>query len=252
MNSALPAGPPRVSRRLVHSFGFTVAMALGFTAIVVLAGARWASYEPVLEDYLARDFLLYRDVTARWLSGGPFYEPYQLAGPYEVTAGDILYPPTALLLFLPFVALPALLWWVIPIGVVGWALWKLRPAPIVWPVIALCIWFPNTGIKVLTGNPVMWSVAAMALGTIYYWPAVLATLKLSLAPLSLFGAWKRSWWYAAAALGAVSLLFLPMWPDFLIALRNSRQPAGLLYSVGEVPMMLIPVIAWLGRRPDRR
>ena len=28
----------------------------------------------------------------RWWSGGPFYEPRQLAGPYEVTPGDILYP----------------------------------------------------------------------------------------------------------------------------------------------------------------
>ncbi|HEY8800460.1 MAG TPA: hypothetical protein VIM20_07655, partial [Candidatus Limnocylindrales bacterium] len=31
-----------------------------------------------LEQPVGVDFGLYRDVTVRWLSGGPFYEPYQL------------------------------------------------------------------------------------------------------------------------------------------------------------------------------
>ena len=227
-------------------------MALAAAAILLVAAAQWLSYIPVVDDYVARDFVLYRDATARWLDGGPFYEPYQLAGPYQVAAGDILYPPVAILLFAPFVVVPSLLWWLAPFVATGWAIHRHRPAPVTWPVMAVCIWFPNTGIKVLTGNPVMWSVAALALGTVYYWPAVLAAVKPSLAPLALFGIWKRSWWIGAIGLGAASLLFVPLWPEFLTALANSRQSAGLLYSLGEVPMMLIPIVAWIGRTSARR
>mgnify|MGYP006173125319 CR=1 FL=1 len=53
------------------------------------------------------DFVLYRDVAARWLDGGPYFEPYQLVGPYEIRAGDVLYPPVGLWLFVPFAVLPA-------------------------------------------------------------------------------------------------------------------------------------------------
>ena len=60
-----------------------------------------------LEQPIGVDYLLYRDAAARWLAGGPFFEPYQLAGPYPISAGDILYPPVALWLFVPFTVLPA-------------------------------------------------------------------------------------------------------------------------------------------------
>ena len=69
-----------------------------------------------LEQPFGVDFLLYRDAAARWLAGGPYFEPYQLAGPYPITAGDVLYPPVALWLFVPFTVLPAVLWWAIPIA----------------------------------------------------------------------------------------------------------------------------------------
>ncbi len=55
-----------------------------------------------LEQPVGVDFQLYREVTMRWLGGGPFYQPYQLAGPYPISAGDVLYPPVALWLFVPF------------------------------------------------------------------------------------------------------------------------------------------------------
>ena len=240
--------PPALA--LVRSDRFALPMAAVTIVIAALTVVQWLEYRPVFNEFAGRDFMLYRDAAARWLAGGPFYEPYQLAGPYEVTAGDILYPPVGLFLFVPFVYVPAASWWIVPIGVTFYSIWRLRPAPLVWPVIAICLWFPNTGIKLLTGNPVLWSVAAIALGTLYYWPAVFAALKLSLAPIALFGAWKRSWWIAAGVAIIASLFFLPMWPDFVTALLNSRQPAGLLYSVGEVPMMLVPIAAWLGRRAD--
>jgi hypothetical protein len=222
---------------------------LATAVILLLTLVQWAAYSDptVLAINEAADFQLYHDATARWFHGGSFYEPYQVAGPYEVMRGDILYPPPALILFVPFLFLPAVLWWAIPIAVTIWAIVRLRPDPIAWPVMAICLWFPNTGIKLLTGNPVLWSLAAIALGTIYYWPAVFVAIKPTLAPIALFGSWTRNWWIAAAGFAASSLLFLPMWPDFIAVIRNARHPAGVLYSIGELPMLLIPVVAWLAR-----
>src|SRR4249919_2944324 len=80
-----------------------------------------------LEQPFGVDFRLYQDATARWLASGQFYEPYQLAGPYPISAGDILYPPVALWLFVPFAvdggpvldAIQAVVWWALPLGVVA-------------------------------------------------------------------------------------------------------------------------------------
>ena len=194
---------------------------------------------------LAVDYDLYMDATRRWLAGGPFYEPYQLAGPYTVSPGDILYPPYSLVLFVPFTFLPAILWWLIPVGITLGVIAYLRPAMIAWPVLALCLWWPDTNVKLLTGNPVIWVTAAVALGTVYAWPAVFVLLKPSLFPFAVIGIQRRSWWIALGGLGLVSLLFLPMWSDFFTAIVNSQNPSGLAYSIGEVPTLLAPVVAAL-------
>lgn len=201
------------------------------------------------------DYTLYMDATRRWLGGGPFYQPWQLAGHYSVsfTPGDkgteaIMYPPYSLLLFVPFTALPPVLWWAIPIATTALAVVRHRPALVAWPVIAMCLWWPTTNVKLLTGNPVMWAVAALAAGTIYAWPSVLVLLKPSLFPFAMFGVWRRTWWAGLAGLALVSLLFLPMWPDFLTAIGNAMTPNGLAYSISEVPVMLLPLAAWLGGR----
>jgi len=199
-----------------------------------------------LEQPFGVDFLLYRDAAARWLAGGPYFEPYQLAGPYPITAGDVLYPPVALWLFVPFTVLPAVLWWAIPIAVTAWAIWRLRPAPAWWPLIALCVAWPTTLLKTWTGNPVIWSVMAMGLGVVYWWPSVFVLLKPSLFPFALFGANRRSWWIALAVFVGMCLPFGAMWADWVTTLVNSTG-GGLLYSTLEVPMLLIPLVAWLGR-----
>ena len=117
-----------------------------------------------LEQPIGVDFVLYRDVAARWLGGGPYFEPYQIAGPYEIRAGDVLYPPIGLLLFVPFAVVPAAiawgLWWGLPLGATAFAAWRLRPRPPVWPLMALCVAWPTTLLKTWTGNPVIWCVAA--------------------------------------------------------------------------------------------
>jgi hypothetical protein len=201
---------------------------------------------PDLGGHLDVDRSLYMGATARWLAGGPFYLPYQLAGPYPVLAGDILYPPVALWLFVPLRLLPAVFWWAIPLGLTGWAVWRLRPSFLVWPLLALCVAWPPTVVKIGTGNPVIWAMAAMALGVVTAGPAVFALIKPSLFPFALWGANRRRWWGFLVVFIGLSVPFGAMWADWLTALANSRG-GGLLYSIQEAPMLALPVIAWLGR-----
>jgi hypothetical protein len=212
-----------------------------------------------LEQPFGVDFQLYRDVTLRWLHGGPFFEPRQLAGPYEIAPGDVLYPPVAIWLFAPFAILgggpsptfAALLWWAIPLGLVAWAVWRLRPAPWTWPLLALCATNPTVPLKLWTGNPVIWSMAALALAIALPWrtAAPFVLLKPSLAPFALFGIPRRSWWVGAAVLALMSLPFGSLWADWLTTLVNSRG-GGLLYSSLEAPFLVLPLVAWLGRTRD--
>jgi hypothetical protein len=232
-------------------------VALGLSAAAFAIPIVFALLVPhPLEQPLGVDFQLYRDVTARWLAGGPFYQPYQLAGPYPISAGDVLYPPVALWLFVPFsigagtvvAAVQAVLWWGVALGVVAAVVVVLRPRPLVWPLIALCVANPTTLLKIWTGNPVMWSMAAMALAVVgasrFATPFVL--LKPSLAPFALFGVRRRSWWLGAVVFGLLCLPFGSMWADWVTTLVNS-QGGGLLYSSLEFPMLLLPLVAWLGR-----
>jgi len=199
-----------------------------------------------LEQPLGVDVSLYQEAATRWLGGGPFYEPRQLAGPYEVAHGDILYPPVGLWLFVPFTVLPLALWWLIPAAVTGWAIWRLRPRAAAWPFIALCLAWPTTPLKFWTGNPVIWCVLAMAVATVWRGAAPFALLKPSLAPFALFGVRDRSWWLGLAAFVALSVPFGGMWLDWVTTVLNARG-GGLLYSVLEAPMLALPLVAWLGR-----
>jgi hypothetical protein len=201
-------------------------------------------------DQLGVDYRLYMDVTRRWLDGGPYFEPYQLAGPYQISAGDVLYPPVALLFFAPFTFLPPIVYWVIPFAAIGWVVWHWRPRPEVWPLIAFCVAWPTTVLKTWTGNPVLWIATAMAVATLWRGAAVLVLLKPSLFPFALFGANRREWWLSLAALVLVSIPFGSMWADWVTALTNS-QGGGFLYSALEIPFVALPLIAWAGRTRGR-
>jgi hypothetical protein len=217
-------------------------------AAVLVVAAQWVhDWTPVFVKLgepnilVGVDYSFYMDVTRRFLGGGPFYEAYQLAGPYGTNGWPVLYPPQAIVLFAPFTVLPAIVWWIIPISIVVAVVAWHRPGPFMWPLLALCLWWPATTIKILTGNPVLWATAGVALGTLYRWPAVLALIKPSLFPIALIGARDRRWWLLAA-LGA--LPFAWMIPDYLRVLSNFQ--AGIGYSIQEVPVVLVPVLAWLG------
>ncbi len=212
-----------------------------------------------LDQPVGVDFHLYRDVAIRWLNGGPYFEPYQLAGPYAIRAGDVLYPPVALWLFAPFaisngppLSWLALVWWAIPLAITAWVVLAFRPMPWTWPLMALCIANPTTLLKVWTGNPVMWSMAAMALAfgvSRFFGPFVL--IKPSLGPFALFGVHHRSWWFGLGTLVLLSIPFGTLWGDWVASVVNSRG-GGVLYSALEIPMLLLPLVAWIGRTPDVR
>jgi hypothetical protein len=219
-------------------------------AIFALPIAFVAITPHALEQPFGVDFDLYRDAAARWQVNGTFFQPYQLAGPYPISAGDILYPPVTLWLFVPFTFLPGVFWWAVPLGVTLRVIEFLRPSPRVWPLIALCLAWPTTPLKIWTGNPVMWAMAAVALGTIYRWPSVFALIKPSLFPFALFGANRRSWWIALSLFVALSVPFGSMWVDWVASVLNSRG-GGILYSALEIPMLLLPLVAWLGRTNHR-
>ena len=136
-------------------------VAIGLAAVTILLPILFVvvTASP-LDQPFAKDVLLYIDAADRWLAGGPFYEPRQLAGPYEVAHGDILYPPVGLWLFAPAAILPLpiglVLWWSIPAAITAWAILRVSPRPAVWPLIALCLAWPTTLLKIWTGNPVIW------------------------------------------------------------------------------------------------
>ncbi len=201
---------------------------------------------PTLQRQVGVDYRLYMDAANSWLHGGGYFQPYQLAGPYQISAGDILYPPVALLLFAPFTVLPAIAWWLIPAVALGWALRRLRPSRLAWLFLGVCALWPTTPLKVLTGNPVIWAVAALALGVVYAWPSVLVLIKPSLFPFALLGARTRRWWLALVVLVVVSLPFGSLWLDWVHSILNS-QGGGIAYSTLEIPMLAFPLVAWLGR-----
>jgi hypothetical protein len=219
------------------------ALAIGFFGLFV---AQWSQFlRDAGTDNIGTDWETYHTAAVRWLQGGGFYLERQLAGPYVITDGDVLYPPPFLVLLAPFTVIPAPLWWITPLAITAGVVMWHRPRPLGWLLVALCLWYPITGVKLLHGNPGMWFMAAVAGATLVAWPAVLVLLKPTLAPFALIGIQRRSWWLALGALALVSLLFLPMWPDYVTVIRDGQAPAGILYSLNEYPMIAIPAIAWL-------
>lgn len=195
------------------------------------------------------DLDLYRHATTRWMEGGPFYEPFQLAGSYGLwdrPTMPILYPPTTIPLFAIFTVLPTFLWWAIPAAIVLGVLKHLRTRPTALLICGLLVIWPTTSISVIwVGNPAMWACAALALATARPWAGPLVLLKPSLAPFAFFGIRNRSWWIGMAAWAAVAVAFLPLWGAYVIAVMNTGE--SIFYSTWNIPLMLVPVMGWLGR-----
>ena len=235
-----PAVPPNLGR--------IVAFTLTGVLLVVFAWELAYLFPYIAsQDAVGTDHTFYREVGQRWLDTGVYYLPHQLAGPYQVQADvDVLYPPLALLLFVPLVWMPFPLWWIVPGVVVGLTLWKLRPALWTWPIMAALLAWPRGVSNLIYGNSDMWIATFICGGLLIAWPAVLVVMKPSVIPFALIGARRRSWWIAAAGLAILSLFMIQLWQEFVVAIRNSD--AEWYYSLDDMPPLFIPVVAWLGRR----
>ena len=158
------------------------------------------------KQWLWMDYYFYRDLGARWLADGQWYLPHQLEGEFVFQQMvDNLYPPLALLLFVPTALLPPVLWWAVPIGLLAYALYRWRPSPWAWAAIAILMIWPRSIGAFLYGNSDIWVMTAVTGGLLVGWPLVLILLKPSFAPLLLLRARDRSLWIAAGVLAIISL-----------------------------------------------
>jgi hypothetical protein len=205
---------------------------------------------PFGRRFFANDLDGYLAGARRFLDFGSPYLPEQLSGAWPLQPDSFIHPPVALLLFVPFLALPAFLWWAIPLGLTAWSVLRMRPAAWAWPLMALGLIWPRTAGILIAGNSDMWVAALVAAALAWSLPTtVLLVLKPSYLPLALIGITWRSWWISAVIVAAVCLAFGPLWFDYLTVLRGATLDP--LYSLYNSPYVLIPVIAWAARtRPS--
>ena len=101
-------------------------------------------------------------------------------------------------------------------------IWRVRPAPVAWPFMALCCFWPPMVARIVAGNPVMWVMAAVALGFVVRWAFVGVLLKPSLFPFALLGVRDRSWWIALAIVDrGLAARSVRLWFDWVAAVTNS-------------------------------
>jgi hypothetical protein len=198
-----------------------------------------------------RDLGTYLQVARHWIRTGAMYYPQQLAGPYLNTGDVNLYPPPAILLFMPFLVLPTVLWWIVPLGITTWAVAEDRPAWWSWPFLAAAFVPLDFHAGVAMGNTTMWAVAAIALATRRPSAAVFLALKPSVLPIALLFARHRSWWLASLGMGLVGLAFFQYWPEWWTGVRNLTGHDLLTYSLSSLPLLMVPVVAHVARTDER-
>lgn len=243
----LPATPrawPLRSPSAVH-----IRVGLEMTTLVLLLAFAWQLYAAWNSEwarlYAGGDLGGYLEGARQYFATGSPYLPQHVARQWALEAHSFVHPPPALALFVPFLVLPAVLWWVLPLGLTGWAIARLRPARWTWPLLALCLIWPRSIGSLLAGNSDMWAMAIVAAGVVFAWPLVLLVIKPTFAPLALLGVRRRSWWIALALVAGANLLVLPLWLEYVAVVRNSQL--RLDYSLLNLPLVALPAIAWLGR-----
>ena len=235
--------PLAATRTLLLRPVVSVALLVAAAGLVVLP---WVAAVLAQPDYLhwliGIDADIYFKAAGTWLADGQWYLPRQLAGPYGILYGDVLYPPTLLYLLLPFGVLPHVLWWAIPVGAIGLGLAALRPPRWSWWLLVLCLAWPLSVEQLVKGNPVLWVMAIETVCLARGWPLTLVLLKPSLAPFALVGIRRRSWWLLLAAMLLATLPFLGLALRYPQVVLDSRG-GGLLYSVRDIPLLLLPLVA---------
>ena len=245
------------ARRLVSSArrvpsGYYAWAAIGISLAVLLVNAM--DFATVRQQW-GEDYRFFMAIADRWRTGASVYLPHQLAGPYaELSGRDMIYPPVALLLFVPLSYLPAPLWWIIPLGTIAAVIVWFRPEAWTWPLLALALWYPRDESMIIWGNTGMWVAALVALGLVWGWPAALVLLKPSLAPFMLAGCRNpRALALGVVVVAVVSLTMLPLWIDFVTAVQNAGATwPSVFYSLPDIPLLLMPLLAWAARSRRER
>jgi hypothetical protein len=216
----------------------------------------WAAYGAFASRGLVGvDLSLFSELGRRFAETGTQYAPFQLAGPYQYDAGsgstDVsampgLYPPLAGPMFALVRFLPKLLWWIIPLGLTTWLIIRWHPAPWMWPVMALATLSPNTWGSLIAGNTTMWIVLFVAAGLRWGWPAALIVIKPTFLPLTLVG-WRSRWmWIGLAASLGLTVALASELGRYVVVIGNVRG-ASPLYSLADLPFVLIPVWAYIAQ-----
>jgi hypothetical protein len=220
-------------------------------AIVVLAAIELAYGvfgPPNWKQAIGDDLAYYASLARRLFTGGGWYPDRELHGPWQIAyVDDVLYPPAAAWVFAPFIILPVGALLAIAVIVIGWLARTWRPAPWTWPLMALCLAWPTTLLRGISGNSSLFVMIAFGLGLRYGWPAVAILLKPSLFPLALIRVRSRGSWIGIGVLAVISLPFIGDTLVYPKVIADSRNPDGILYSLIDLPMILIPLISWLGR-----
>lgn len=192
------------------------------------------------------DRVYYAVVGQRWLETGELYTARQLEGPYVVMPNvDNLYPPTAIPFLVATVFLPALLYYLIPLGATAGLVAWWRPYAWTWPILALLLAWPRGISNIIYGNSDIWIQGAVAGGLLVGWPALLILMKPSVLPFAVAGARHRSFWVGLVVVALASLLVLDLWAQYVVAIGNAD--AEWYYSLEDTPPYFLPIVAWLGR-----
>jgi len=237
-----PRRPPRiVARRLYVPVMVGLTIAIGILAAQELA---WTAGSPWAHEFAFGngDLVGYLDGARRFLALGT---PY-LSGPLE--PHSFIHPPIALALFVPFLWIPAILWWAIPL--IGTAVLVIAstPRPWTWPLMALVLLWPRSQGAILAGNSDLWIMFVVALGVRFGWPIALLILKPTFAPLALLFVRDGQVRYALAGVGLiVGLGLIPAWMEWLAIVR--RIDGGLVYSIASLPLVCLPLLGL--RRAER-
>ena len=188
---------------------------------------------------LGVDFHQYLEHARRFVETGAFYLDRQLRGPYVIGPGDPLYPPAILYLLVPFLVIPQVLWWLVPLGLIGTLVTTSKPKPWAWPLLALILADPRTMEIIIYGNPAMWISAAVAGALLWSWPGALVLLKPSLAPFALIGVRSRGWWLTLAMGVVLSIPLAGLYVQFARVLLDSNGSWS--YSLPDVPFVALPL-----------
>lgn len=195
------------------------------------------------------DAYVYASIGTHFLETGQAYFPAQSQA-YEAAGMVNIYPPTALYLFVPASLLPRVLWWLVPLALIGWSLYRLRPAWWALPIMVLACVVPLNGpsvpVALVYGNTLLWTISALFVAAAFRpgaaWMAMIKPTEFLFAlPLAL-----RSWRGMTVAI-AMAALMLPLWFDWLAAMRN-LEGFSPFRGIAAWPALMIPLIAYLARK----